>query len=164
MNKPDALRRVLLTHVPQLRDDASKLSMFVDKGRVAARPGSLAFEYRYTLNIVVQDYAGSIDGLMVPVLAWISEAQPDLLQISPQEPFRFESELLSTDAADVSIWIELTEIVVVQPEAAGGFTASHPQEPRLVDAFDGIGCVPLWHLLLHDVPADETRLVAEHLE
>jgi P2 phage tail completion protein R (GpR) len=164
VQKPDGLRRVLLAHVPQLRDDASKLSLFVDKGRVAARPGSLAFEYRYTLNIVVQDYAGSIDGVMVPVLAWIAEAQPDLLEAGQQEPFRFESELLASDAADVSIWIDLTEIVTVQPQAAGGFTTDHPAEPRLSDAFDGVECVPLWHLFLRDAPADETRLVAEHVE
>ncbi|WP_010545998.1 phage tail protein [Sphingomonas elodea] len=164
MNKPDSLRCILLAHVPQLRDDPSKLSMFVDRGRVAARPGSLAFEYRYTLNIVAQDYAGSIDGLMVPILAWISEAQPDLLQTNPQEPFRFESELLSADAADVSIWIELTEIVTVQPLETGGFTTSHPAQTGLVDAFDGVGCVSLLQLLLRDVPADETRLVAEHAQ
>lgn len=163
MEKPDRLRQVLLAHVPQLRDDASKLSLFVDRGRVAARQGSLAFEYRYTLNLVVQDYSGSIDGLIVPILAWISQAQPDLLQAAPQEPFRFESELLRADAADVSIWIDLTEIVTVQPQAAGGFTTSHPDEPRLADAFDGVGCVPLWHLFLHDTPAEDTRLVAEHV-
>ncbi|WP_313539764.1 phage tail protein [Sphingomonas sp.] len=164
MEKPDSLRRVLLAHVPLLRDDPAKLSLFVDKGRIAARPGSLAFEYRYTLNIVVQDYAGSIDGLMVPILAWISEAQPDLLQAGPQEPFRFESELLDADSADVSIWIELSEIVTVRPEAAGGFTTEHPSEPRIADAFEGLGCVSLWHLFLRDAPADETRLVAEHID
>ncbi|UYY79216.1 phage tail protein [Sphingomonas sp. R1] len=163
MNKPDSLRCVLLAHVPQLRDDPSKLSLFVDKGRVAARPGSLAFEYRYTLNLVVQDYAGSIDGLMVPILAWISEAQPDLLQANPQEPFRFESELLSAEAADVSVWIELSEIVIVQPLETGGFTTSHPEQAPLADAFDGVGCVSLLQLLLRDVPADDTRLVAEHV-
>jgi len=36
MEKPDTLRRVLLAHVPQLGADPSKLSLFVDKGRVAA--------------------------------------------------------------------------------------------------------------------------------
>lgn len=162
MIKPEGLRRVLLAHVPQLRDDPAKLSLFVDKGRIAARPGSLAFEYRYTLNIVAQDYAGTIDGLMVPILAWIADAQPELLQAGQQEPFRFESELLAQDAADVSIWIDLTEAVTVQPLEAGGFTATHLDEPRLADCFEGVGCVPLWHLFLRDAPADETRLVAEH--
>lgn len=164
MQKPDGLRQVLLAHVPQLRDDPAKLSMFVDRGRVAAGPGTLAFEYRYTLNLVLQEYAGAIDGLMVPILAWIADAQPDLLQAGQQEPFRFESELLASDAADVSIWIELTEIVTVQPQASGGFTTAHPEAPRLTDAFDGVCCVPLWHLFLRDAPADETRLVAEHGE
>jgi hypothetical protein len=133
MEKPDTLRRVLLAHVPQLGADPSKLSLFVDKGRVAARPGGLSFEYRYTLNIVVQDYAGSIDGLMVPILAWIAEAQPELLEAGQQEPFRFESELLDADSADVSLWIELTEAVSVQALAEGGFNAVHLPEPRLCE-------------------------------
>jgi P2 phage tail completion protein R (GpR) len=160
MQKPDDLRRVLLAHVPALRDDPAKLSLFVDKGRIAARTGSLAFKYHYTLNLVAQDYAGSIDGLIVPILAWIAEAQPDLLERAPQEPFRFESELLSTDAADVSIWIDLTEIVTVQLQPAGGFATTHLPDQRLTDAFDGVGCVPLRHVLLQPPGTAEPDLLA----
>ncbi|MHA6717896.1 phage tail protein [Sphingomonas sp. RS6] len=162
MQKPDDLRRVLLAHVPALRDDPAKLSMFVDKGRIAARSGALAFEYHYTLNLVAQDYAGSIDGLIVPILAWIADAQPDLLERAPQEPFRFESELVSADAADVSIWIDLTEIVTVQLQPAGGFATAHLPDARLGDAFDGLGCVPLWQVLLSAPAGAEPDLIAGH--
>ncbi len=150
MNKPDQLRRVLLAHVPHLRDDPTKLSLFIDKGRIAARPGSLGFEYRYTLNLVVQDYPGSVDGLVVPILAWIAEAQPELLERTPQEPFVFESEIPSGDAADVSINIELTEAVTVQAKEGGGFDTTHIPEYRDLDEFPSVCCVPLWQLFLRD--------------
>ncbi|MET3723817.1 hypothetical protein ABIC35_001732 [Sphingomonas trueperi] len=115
-----------------------KRSLFVDKGRVAARRDRLSFKYRYTLNIVARDYAGSIDGLMVPILAWSTEAQPERLAVGQQDPFRFESELLDADAADVSAWIELTEAVSVEALAQGGFNAVQLAEPRLVE------CAATW--------------------
>jgi hypothetical protein len=153
VKKPDELRRVLLAHVPELGRDADKLSIFIDRGGIAARAGSLGFEYRYTLNVVVQDYAGEVDALMVPVLAWIAEAQPDLLEravAGGTEPFRFESEILDGDAADVSIYIELTEGVIVKPKEGGGFTAERVDDRPPADEFPDVCCVPLWQLFLRD--------------
>jgi hypothetical protein len=149
MKKPETLRKMLEAFVPAIAADPTKLSMFVDKGRIAARAGSLSLEYRYTLNIVVQDYAGEPDALMVPILAWIGQHQPDLLQRVDQEPFRFESELLDADTADISIYIELDEAVRITLKDGGGFTADRVEQSGDLDSFD-IGCVPLWHLFLND--------------
>ncbi len=155
MKKPDSLRQLLLAFVPALAADPAKLSIFIDKGTIAARAGGLSFEYRYTLNVVVQDYAGSPDDLIVPVLAWIGQHQPDLLQRSEGQPFRFESELLDADTADVSIYIDLDEAVLVTPKEGGGFTADRVDQPGDPDDF-GIGCVPLWQLFLNDQLAAQT--------
>lgn len=149
VKKPEGLKRLLLAAVPGLAADPTRLAMFIDKGKLATRAnGSLSFEYSYTLNIVVQDYSGEIDDLMVPLLAWISEQQPDLLERDPREPFTFESEILDSDAADVSIDLELTEAVRVVRKPEGGFTATHLDEPGRDDAFDGVCGVNLWRLLL----------------
>lgn len=152
MNKPAGLRRLLLSSVPRLKDNPERLLMFVDSGKLAARTSkTLGFEYRYKLNVVVQDYGGAIDDIMVPVLAWIAEAQPDLLERGDREPFSFDSELMDADAADVSIDIELTEAVLVEPKPGGGFTTRHLPEPTLRDEFDGVaGGVTLWQVLLRD--------------
>ncbi len=151
MKKPDTLRRTILSFVPALAADPSKLSLFVDKGRIAARAGgTLSLEYRYTLNVVIEDYAGAVDDLMVPLLAWIAEQQPDLLEGADPEPFAFESELLGADRADVSISIELTEAVRVTPKVNGGFDADHLEEPRDRDEFDGVCGVKLWQLFMRD--------------
>ncbi|MES2421461.1 MAG: phage tail protein [Pseudomonadota bacterium] len=156
MKKPESLRQMLQSFVPALAADPSKLSLFVDKGRISARAGSLSLEYRYTVNVVVQDYAGDPDDLMVPVLAWIGQHQPDLLHRVDQEPFRFESELLDADTADVSIYIDLDEAVRVTAKDGGGFTAERIGAAGDPDTFD-IGCVPLWQLIMSgDVVAQTT--------
>jgi hypothetical protein len=151
MKKPDGLRRLLLAAVPGLAADPSRLSMFIDKGKLSFRAsGTLSFEYAYTLNIVVQDYAGDVDALMVPLLAWIAEQQPDLLERDPREPFTFESEILDSDAADVSIDLQLTEAVRVTPKVGGGFDTTHLDEPSRADEFEEVCGVTLLRLLLRE--------------
>lgn len=150
MNKPEGLKRLLLAAVPGLREDPSRLAMFVDKGRIGARLGNLSFEYRYQVNVVVQDYQGADDALFVPILAWIAEQQPDLLQRSDGEPFTFESEILDGDARDVSIYIALAESVRVSPKEGGGFTSEPIPEYRDADGFPGVCCVPLRQIFLED--------------
>jgi len=147
LKKPESLRQTLQMFVPALAADPSRLSIFVDKGRIAASAGSLSLEYRYTANIVVQDYAGDVDDLMVPILAWIALHQPELLQRTDQEPFCFESELLDAETADVSIFIDLNEAVHVSAKEGGGFIAERVEPEGDRDSF-GIGCVPLWQLLM----------------
>ncbi|MBD8699024.1 phage tail protein [Sphingomonas sp. CFBP 13714] len=156
MKKPESLRQTLQMFVPALAADPSRLSIFVDKGRIAAGAGSLSLEYRYTANIVVQDYAGDVDDLMVPILAWIAQHQPDLLQHTDQEPFRFESELLDAETADVSIFIDLDEAVRVSAKEGGGFIAERTEPAGDPDSF-GIRCVPLWQLLMGDQVVAQTN-------
>ncbi|HET9510003.1 MAG TPA: phage tail protein [Sphingomonas sp.] len=160
MKKPESLKALLLASVPGLAEKPENLSMFIDKGRIAARlTGSLSFEYRYTVNIVVQDFTGDVDGLFVPLLAWIAEQQPDLFERDPQEPFSFESEILDGDLADVSIDLELTERVQVV-RTADGLDVIHLDEPSRIDAFDDVGPVNLWSGVLDDVTAGTTTLAA----
>ena len=158
MQKPDGLRRLLLASVPGLRDAADRLQLFVDRGRVAARAGrTLSFEYRYTLTVVVTDYAGAIDAITLPILAWIAEAEPALLTREDQEPFAFEAEILDADTADVQIRIDLTERVRVSERAGGGWDVVHVDEATAaIDAFPGVCGVTLWQLYLRDLLIAQT--------
>jgi hypothetical protein len=161
VKKPESLKALLLASVPGLADKPENLSMFIDKGRIAARlTGSLSFEYRYTVNVVVQDFAGDVDALFVPLLAWVADQQPDLLERDSQEPFSFESEILDGDLADISIDLELTERVKVD-RTDDGLVVTHLDEPSRVDEFEGVRGVKLWQLLLDDVTAGTTTTVPE---
>ena len=154
MNKPDSLRRLLIATVPGLKDNPERLEIHVDGGRVVGGGGrTLSFEYRYTLNLVVQEFTGSTDDIAVPVLAWLAEHQPDLLNRAGAEPFTFEMDLLDDDTRDVSINLDLTEVVIVRPNPAGGFTVQHPDASAAppLDAFEGVPCgAKLWQLFLRD--------------
>lgn len=161
MKKPDILRTMLLTSVPSIGAAPETLSMFIDKGRVAARlTKSLSFEYRYTLNIVVQDYAGDMNTIFVPLLAWIAHYQPDLFERGDQEPFSFESEILDGNCADVSIDLELTERVLVDRDGSS-LSPKHLDEPSRVDAFGDDTVRPLWCGVLDDVTAGTMTIVPE---
>jgi len=159
MKKVDALRDLLVRAVPALAADPSKLAIFVDRGRVGARMGNLSFEYRYTVNLVLLDYAGDQDAVIVPIIAWIAEHQPELLQRQDSEPFGFESEWLAQDKQDLSITIDLTERVVVQ-RVAGGVTTEHLADTLPHDSFPGAEDARLWQGLAEDIVAGETAIVA----
>lgn len=158
MNKPAGLRRLLLATA--LNGAGDRLSMFVDRGRLRSRmTGSMAFEYAYTLEIVVQEYAGSIDDLMVPILAWVAEQQPDLIERNGAEAIAFESELLDADRADVSITLELTENVLVRRTGDRAWSATHLPEPNRDDSFPGVCGVKLLRGILADTVGGTTSEV-----
>lgn len=149
MIKPDGLARLLAASVPALAADTTKLQLFVDKGRIAARRGAtLGYEERYTLSIVVQDFAGDVDQLFVPIIAWVAEQQPDLLDKG--EPFTFTTEILDGGTCDIQIDLELTELVRVEQLEGGGWATSRIDQRTIgVDEFPGVCGASLWQLFLN---------------
>lgn len=156
MKKADALRELLIGVVPALRDKPENLSLYIAKGRVGAIAArALSFEYRYQLQIVVQDYAGDQDMVFVPLLAWISENQPELMRRPDTEPFTYEIEIIDVDACDIEIAIELTEKVRVE-RTAEGYAVTHVADAPMKDAFAGICDVNLLTVLVDDLRAGAT--------
>lgn len=151
MKKLDSLRSHLLASVPEIRNSPEKMEIFVDKGDVAVRAGSLSFEYSYTASVWVQDFSVSVDNLLVPILAWIAANQPDLFEKGDRKPFTFESELLDAETCDITISINLTELVRVEQQAKG-VKVFHLPEPVMLDQFDGVPTgTKLWAGLIEDV-------------
>lgn len=159
MRQIESLRALLVRAVPALAADPSKLAIFVDRGRIGARLGNLSFEYRYSVNLVIEDYAGDQDAVIVPIIAWIAEHQPELLQRQDSEPFGFESEWLAKDLHDLSITIDLTERVAVR-RVEGGVTTEHLTETITPDIFPGAEGARLWQGLAEDLVAGEAVIVA----
>lgn len=131
------LRAHLIASVAVIKADPSKMEVFVDKGDVAVRAGSLSFEYGYTASIWVQDFGASIDKLVAPLLAWIAANQPDLFEKGDRKPFTFESELLDADTCDITITVALTELVRVEQQPRG-LRVTHLPEPVMTNAFAGV--------------------------
>lgn len=131
MIKPQALRQHLVTAVPALDKDPERLLIFVDGGGIAASYGAgLSFEYRYTLHLVVTDYAGSPESIMVPLLQWLTRHQPELLSNpTKRDDLRFEVDVLAGDLVDLSIKLPLTERVVIKRDDDGSLQLTHAAEP-----------------------------------
>jgi hypothetical protein len=136
VKKPTSLRTHLQQWVPDLARHPDKLLMFINKGRVSCQFGTnLSYEQHYQLEIIVTDFGEPTDVLNIPLLIWISEHQPDIL-LSPEAKARaieFEADIIDADKADVRITMELSERVIVQPAAGGGYTCTHVDEPPLPD-------------------------------
>jgi hypothetical protein len=158
MNKPKGLRRLLLKTVPGLANNPDRLQMSVERGAIGARAGaSLSFEYRYTLTLTLLEYAGDVDAVMVPIVAWIAEQQPDLLRRDDQQPFTFETEIQDDESADIRIDIDLTERVRITPRAVGGYDVVHlDNDAPQPDRFPGVCGASLWQLFLRDALIAQT--------
>lgn len=134
MNKPDSLRNHLLAAVPELRVDPDRLLVFIDNGTVRSTAAvGLSFEYAYTLNVILTDFAGHPDALMIPLLAWLLVNQHELLanQEKGKEAIKFEADILDDSKVDLSIALPLTERVIVKKQDDGTLQVRHPDEPQL---------------------------------
>jgi hypothetical protein len=117
MLKPASLRKALFKSVPLLRDNPDMLHMFVDGGVInATLAASLSFENRYTLDIVVTDYTGDINLLIVPVNVWLREHQPDIMttEDGKKRGFTYVADINSDDSKDVRMSLQLTERTIVK--------------------------------------------------
>ncbi|HEY5804855.1 MAG TPA: phage tail protein [Lysobacter sp.] len=138
MIKPGSLREHLVAALPELKRDPDKLLVFIDRGSLVSTyvPG-LSFEYRYTLNLILLDYAGHPDAVMVPLLVWLRANQPELLaNPALREQITFEADVLDHDKVDLDIKIPLTERVGVHPRDGGGYEIQHYPEPQLEPNFE----------------------------
>lgn len=152
MKKPADLRAHLVLRVPSLAADPDTLHLFIERGAIASRlGGGMSFEYRYDLVMIVTDYADHADSLMIPLLAWISVNQPDLMQHPDrsEQAIKFEAELVAHDKVDLQITLALTESVVVT-EAGGTYTATHIAAPALDDLTGPTG----WDLYIDGVQVE----------
>lgn len=135
MKKPADLRAHITQWVPDLAANPDKLKIFVEKGAIATKPGSgLGYQYAYTVEIVVIDFAEHADVLMVPILVWLQTNQPDLLQdpVRRDKAIVFNAEIYDHDKIDIEITLELTERVLVNA-IPGGYNCEHLGEPQLPD-------------------------------
>lgn len=135
MKKAGELRAHLQQWVPELKNDPKQLTAIIPKGRISCRLGaSLSYSYSYDLQLLITDYTRSADTLMVPLLVWIEQNQPDLLQDEKkrEQAISFEAEVIDDERTDILIKITLTERVIVSPSPQG-FDCRHLDEPALPD-------------------------------
>ncbi|WP_250692835.1 phage tail protein, partial [Escherichia coli] len=109
-------RRALTDAVTVLKTSPEMLRIFVHNGSIASTLAtSMSFEKRYTLNVIVTDFTGDFDLLIVPVLAWLRENQPDIMTTDEgqKKGFTFYADINNDSSFDISISLILTERTLV---------------------------------------------------
>ena len=145
MNKPDSLRSHLLSTIAELKHNPDRLLIFIDNGKVrCTAAASLSFEYSFDLQIILTDFAGHPDSVMLPLLGWLSVHQSELLENLNRsaDGIQFEVDVLDNSKVDMSLTLPLTERVVVGKDDQGNTTICHPGEPQRVAAFLDPNWVP----------------------
>lgn len=153
MKKAVDLRAHLEKWVPDLAANPDKLHLIIEKGGISTKPGAtLAFQFAYTLQIIVTDFAESPDVVIVPLLVWLQTNQPDLLQdpVRRERAIVFEAEGIDHDKADIQFTLELTERVLVR-DVPAGYECTHVGEPQHPDLTGPTG----WQIYLKGQPLTE---------
>ena len=138
MYKPNSLRQHLAAAIPELQRDPDRLLVFADEGNVVANAtASLSFEYRFKLNLIVTDYAGDADAIMVALIAWLKVNQLDLLANEERRKhgIAFEVDFNNHETVDISIKLDLTERVAVKRGDAGRLDIRHLTEVQATPAY-----------------------------
>ncbi|MFP6562374.1 phage tail protein [Paraburkholderia sp. B3] len=133
MIKPASLRAAIVRAIPSLAANPDKLTVFIDAGSIAATSArSLSFEYRYTCNVMLLDFAGDSDELFVAIVEWTRAYQADLF-LNPDERangITYEVDILDNATVDVSVKLQLTESVVVRRADDGTRTIEHVDDSQ----------------------------------
>lgn len=128
MIKPASLRAALVAAIPSLATDPDRLNVFIDQGSIAATgTRTPSFEYRYVVNVLVLDFAGDSDLVMIALVEWARANQPDLVTNADARGngITFEVDILNNSTVDLSIKMQLSESVVVSTDANGRRTIEH---------------------------------------
>ncbi|PHI29242.1 phage tail protein [Budvicia aquatica] len=129
MIKPDSLRDMLNKSVDFVRKSPENLHVFIKDGKVISTLGpSLSFEYQYVMNILITDYSGDANLLIVPILYWLRKNQPDILT-AESDGIRFEVDFLNHQQQDIDISLRLTERVIASMKDGAIFIQNIPEPP-----------------------------------
>lgn len=154
MNKPKSIREFLQSRVSALKQRPDDFLTFIESGQVVSTQAvNPSFIYHYKLNIVILDFNGHADEIVLPILIWLRSNQPDILTGEPNDKFTFEAEILTNETADISISLQLTERVKVTVDGEA-LTAHHCSEPPLDDTSGPVD----WQLIAGNVQVLPTPL------
>ncbi len=134
MLKPNQLQQRLIEQVPLLNAHPDKLVVISGAGNVVSTLASpLSFEYHFPLTLSVNEAgltAQLADLIVVTVLDWLTENQPDMLSSNTR---RLTDFVYHQQADGLTLTLQLTERVQVL-DAEGVRTITHLPEPSLPPA------------------------------
>ena len=131
MLKTNSLRESMLHGCRWCQANPEKFTIFAESGNIETTGETPSFVYRYQMVMLVMDYAGELDDLTLPLLAWLSENQPQLL-LNPErnQDIKFSAVINDDDSADLLFTLPLRERVRITRSSQGTPQAEHLPEPK----------------------------------
>lgn len=112
MNKINHLRNHILQRVSTLQKSPERLIIFIENGSIDFSAGNnLSHKYHFPARLVITDWHESVDLIILPILEWLRAYEPGF---NPSEIIRFDAEILNHEKVDLSLTINLTELVIVK--------------------------------------------------
>lgn len=131
MKKAELLRAALIAGNTWCKANPEQITVWVEKGHIQIEAtGEASFMYHYTIQVLAMDFPSQIDDLMLPLLAWVWQQQPDLL-LNPDNnrKVEFDAEIVNDDVADILFKVPVWERVMVTDDN-GTPKAVHLAEQR----------------------------------
>lgn len=130
MKKLQAARDYLLTSPLGIEGD--QLLTFAEEGSVTRHRGDgpPSFSIAYTAHLIVTDFAGAPADLLFVASEWVALAVPN----APPDALKFVVDILDHRKADVSLKIDLVDVVKATATEAGTALDGQPDADAL--AFD----------------------------
>ncbi|HDZ2273400.1 TPA: phage tail protein [Klebsiella pneumoniae] len=131
MKKAELMRDALTRNNTWCKANPELFIVWVEKGHIQIEAtGEASFMYHYTIQVLAVDFPGQIDDLMLPLLAWAWEQQPDLL-LNPDNnrKVEFDADIVNDDVADILFKVPAWERVIVEI-VDGKPVAKHLSESR----------------------------------
>lgn len=131
MPKPNSLRETLLKALPELAAEPDKLTLNVSRGvAIATLAASLSYEKQYPLTVQVREFTSDINTLLVPVIAWLRDNQPDIMTRAEGQKsgLSWETENAGSGGQNITLTLLLTERTRVT-ESDGALRADDLPEP-----------------------------------
>lgn len=116
------------------------MTALIENGHVIATVvPSISFEYRYTINLIIELFGGNQDILMAVLMDWIRQYQPKLFANSDrrQQDFRFEIDFIDNKTAHISIEIDLSERLLVKTDDGKQVVEAIPEPDNPFDKWPG---------------------------
>lgn len=132
MHKLTLLRSHLLASVPALAEAPERLLTFVDSGTIDYRRAEqsatpYSHQYKTPIRLIVLDWSGDLDPLILPLLAWLAHFEPGL---PAEKPIEFDAEIISAEKADIELRFLVTERVVAGFDCTTGRVHAEHRVPE----------------------------------